>query len=185
MRANVAAESIGRTLAARLREMTDDPGMKDMLSFLIARDSMHQQQWLAAIEDAGDTFNNAPNDVLDEGEYQQYAHAFFGHGEESMSADARWLSGPSLDGLGEFTFADPAPGLGQEPQLAQAAASAHDGVEATRSQRENGGGITDKVKEAVAHKLTCARHGGLARARWAARVRPSPAGPGQSEAIVA
>src|SRR3954466_4718406 len=38
MRANVAAEAIGRTLAARLREMTDDPGMKDMLSFLIARD---------------------------------------------------------------------------------------------------------------------------------------------------
>src|SRR3954454_3096471 len=38
MRANVAAEAIGRSLAARLREMTDDPGMKDLLSFLIARD---------------------------------------------------------------------------------------------------------------------------------------------------
>src|SRR5205807_2766049 len=75
MRANVAAESIGRTLAARLREMTDDPGMRDMLSFLIARDTMHQQQWLAAIEDAGDMFNNAPNDVLDEGDYKRYAYA--------------------------------------------------------------------------------------------------------------
>jgi Mn-containing catalase len=51
MRANVAAEAIRRTLAARLREMTDDPGMKDMLSFLIARDTMHQQKWLAAIEE--------------------------------------------------------------------------------------------------------------------------------------
>ena len=38
MRANVAAEAVGRTLAARLRELTDDPGMKDMLSFLIARE---------------------------------------------------------------------------------------------------------------------------------------------------
>jgi Mn-containing catalase len=154
MRANVAAESIGRTLAARLREMTDDPGMKDMLSFLIARDTMHQQQWLAAIEDAGDTFNNAPNDVLDEGQYKQYAHAFFGHAEERMPPDARWLGGPSLDGVGEFTFADPAPRLGQEPQLAQAPASAHDGVEATRAASENGGGIAEKVKETVVDKLT-------------------------------
>src|SRR3712207_1027647 len=31
MRANVAAEAVGRTLAARLLELTDDPGMKDLL----------------------------------------------------------------------------------------------------------------------------------------------------------
>lgn len=37
MYCNVAAESTGRVLACRLYEMTDDPGMKDMLSFLIAR----------------------------------------------------------------------------------------------------------------------------------------------------
>jgi Mn-containing catalase len=98
MRANVAAEAIGRSLAARLREMTDDPGMKDMLSFLIARDTMHQQQWMAALEDAGDTFVSAPNDVEDDPEHAKYAYAFFGHGEEPMDADARWLSGPSLDG---------------------------------------------------------------------------------------
>src|SRR5215218_4788359 len=53
MRANVAAEAIGRTLATRLRELTDDPGMKDMLDFLIARDTMHQQQWLAVLEELG------------------------------------------------------------------------------------------------------------------------------------
>jgi Mn-containing catalase len=40
MRANVAAEAIGRTLATRLRELTGDPGMKDLLDFLIARDTM-------------------------------------------------------------------------------------------------------------------------------------------------
>jgi Mn-containing catalase len=156
MRANVAAESIGRSLAARLREMTDDPGMKDLLSFLIARDTMHQQQWLAAIEDAGDTFNNAPNDVLDEGDYKRYAYAFFGHAEEPMPADARWLSGASLDGRGEFSFADPAPPLGQEPELMPGPPSAHGGREATRTDGggANGGGIADKVKETVAEKLT-------------------------------
>jgi Mn-containing catalase len=148
MRANVAAESIGRTLAARLREMTDDPGMKDMLSFLIARDTMHQQQWLAAIEDAGDQDGVAPNDVPDEGEYAQYAYQFFGHGEETMDADARWLSGPSPDGKGEFSFANPAPALGEEPELMAGPASAHGGVEATRTEG-NGSGDESLVQKAV------------------------------------
>jgi Mn-containing catalase len=154
MRANVAAEAIGRTLAARLREMTDDPGMKDLLSFLIARDSMHQQQWLAAIEDAGDTFQNAPNDVDDEGDYKRYAYQFFGQAEETMDADARWLSGPSLDGKGEFSFANPAPGFGEQPELMGAPASVHGGLEATRTAGAgSSGGIGEKVKD-VADKLT-------------------------------
>jgi len=86
--------------------------MKDLLSFLIARDTMHQQQWLAAIEELGDTNQNAPNDVPDEGDYHKYAYAFFGHADAPMP-DARWLNGRSLDGKGEFSFADPAPRLGQ------------------------------------------------------------------------
>jgi Mn-containing catalase len=83
-----------------LRELTDDPGMKDMLSFLIARDTMHQQQWLAAIEELGTTNQAAPEDVLDEGDYRQYAYAFFGHADAPMDPGARWLAGTSLDGDG-------------------------------------------------------------------------------------
>jgi Mn-containing catalase len=150
MRANVAAESIGRTLAARLRELTDDPGMKDMLSFLIARDTMHQQQWLAAIEELGTSNLAAPEDVLDEGDYQQYAYSFFGHADAPMDPNARWLSGPSLDGKGEFSFADPAPRLGQEPQLAQAPQSVHAGLDATRTNgHSSGDGMMSKVKDAI------------------------------------
>lgn len=51
MRANVNAESQGRLQVARLYEMTDDKGVKDMLGFLLARDTMHQNQWIAAIRD--------------------------------------------------------------------------------------------------------------------------------------
>src|SRR6059058_5193153 len=132
MRANVAAEAIGRTLAARLRELTNDPRMTDLLSFLIARDTMHQLQWLAAIEELGTSNMSVPEDVLDEGEYKKYAYSFFGHAEEPMDPSARWLTGPSLDGKGEFTFADPAPRLGQEPQLVEAPQSVHAGLDATR-----------------------------------------------------
>jgi Mn-containing catalase len=53
MYANVYAESTGRVLATRLYGLTDDPGMKDLLSFLITRDAMHQNQWLAVLEDLG------------------------------------------------------------------------------------------------------------------------------------
>ena len=161
MRANVAAEAIGRTLAARLREMTDDPGMKDLLPFLTPRDSMHQQQWMAAIEDAGDASENAPDDVEDEGEYRRHAYEFYGHGEKPMDPGARWLSGPSLDGKGEFSFADPAPRLGQEPELRPGPASAHLGVEASRTDGDgdgdgsgSGSGVTQKVKETVVDNLT-------------------------------
>ncbi|HKG38071.1 MAG TPA: manganese catalase family protein [Conexibacter sp.] len=150
LRANVAAESIGRSLAARLRELTDDPGMKDLLSFLIARDTMHQQQWLAAIEELGQTNATAPDDVIDDPDHATYAYQFFGHADAPMDPAARWLAGPSLDGRGEFSFADPAPALGQEPQLAKAPTSVHGGTEATRADGEHDGeGVMDKVKDAV------------------------------------
>src|SRR3954468_12811073 len=50
-RLNVTAESQGRLQACRLYEMTTDHGVRDFLSFLIARDTMHQNQWLAAIKE--------------------------------------------------------------------------------------------------------------------------------------
>ncbi|MFL5846253.1 MAG: manganese catalase family protein [Solirubrobacteraceae bacterium] len=148
MRANVAAESIGRTLAARLRELTDDPGMKDLLSFLIARDSMHQQQWLAAIEDIGDTWNVAPNDVEDTPEHQQYAHQYFAHSDGGADREGRWTRGQTLDGRGEFSVVDPVPALGQEPELMPGPASTHSGTEASRADGD-GPGLMAKVKDAV------------------------------------
>jgi Mn-containing catalase len=44
-------------LAVRLYNATTDAGMKDMLTYLIARDTMHQNQWPAAIEDMGGAAN--------------------------------------------------------------------------------------------------------------------------------
>ena len=44
------AESQGRLQTARLYNMTDDPGVKAMLKFNLARDTHHQNLWLAAIE---------------------------------------------------------------------------------------------------------------------------------------
>src|SRR4051794_5581295 len=119
MYANCAAEAVGRTLATRLLELTDDPGMTDMLKFLIARDTMHQQQWLAVIEELesqGVNAKNAPGDYANEPEYQQFAYSFFNHNTNgALTGDERFTSGPSLDGLGTFTLREDPTGLGNVP----------------------------------------------------------------------
>jgi Mn-containing catalase len=153
MRANVAAEAIGRTLATRLLELTDDPGMQDMLKFLIARDTMHQQQWLAVLEELDGNTDNAPGDYENEAEYQRYAYAFFDHlADREVDPTARFTRGPSLDGKGEFSLLHPAPPLGQGPELAEAPPSAHVGPDATATgfSKEN---VMDKVGDVV-NKVT-------------------------------
>lgn len=119
MLANATAEATGRALAARLRTMTDDPGMKDMLGFLIARDTMHQQQWLAVIEELGGMPAQlpVPNSVEDTPEHARYAHAFFGHDISGVVPSGRFTQGASLDGKGSFEARRSEP-LGEEPRLA-------------------------------------------------------------------
>src|SRR5438309_4156509 len=120
MLANATAEATGRTLACRLYSMTEDPGMKDMLSFLIARDTMHQQQWLAVIEELGG-FNEQlpiPNSFPQSQENQQFSYAYMtsqadGSVPPSL-ADARFATGTSLDGNGQFSVFPNRP-MGQEP----------------------------------------------------------------------
>ena len=121
MYCNVAAETTGRVLAVRLYNAATDPGMKDMLSFLIARDTMHQQQWLAVIEElGGKTALPIPNSFDQTKEAQKYSYAFFGSAADGTPPTAgRWTDGPSLDGRGQFSVMQNAP-LGQEPVLGPA-----------------------------------------------------------------
>jgi len=49
--ANANAEMQGRVQVARIYNMTDDHGVRDLLSFLLARDTMHQNQWIAAAQE--------------------------------------------------------------------------------------------------------------------------------------
>jgi Mn-containing catalase len=131
MRANVAAEAIGRTLACRLLELTDDPGMQDLLKFLIARDTMHQQQWLAVLEELPpEQALNAPGDYDNEPDYEQHAYALFNHLSDRDIGSGRFSSGPSLDGKGEFAETPPY-SSGFAPDLQPAPYAAHAGPEAS------------------------------------------------------
>ncbi len=110
MYANVMAESTGRLLATRLWEMTDDEGMKDMLSYLIARDTMHQNQWLALLQDLGDPddmFDHLPipDSFPDEMENQEFNYSFMSTDIEEPDDPRRpWTQGESTDGEGSFSF---------------------------------------------------------------------------------
>ncbi len=120
-RSNLHAESQGLMQAVRLYEMTDDPGVKDHLSFMIARDTMHQNQWIAAIEDLrSEGFEDTvvPSVAYEYGK-NEYAYQFWNHSEGEESAQGRWASGPSIDGKGQFQYvADPQP-IGPLPEPPQ------------------------------------------------------------------
>jgi Mn-containing catalase len=142
MYANVAAEATGRALAVRLYNMTDDAGMKDMLSFLIARDTMHQQQWLAVIEELGgkEAALPIPNSFPQSQEKNEFAYAFFVHSTDGIVPEGRWTTGPSLDGKGQFEAMISKP-LGQVPQLAPARPDGGAQVEQTSTQPPMGGTV--------------------------------------------
>jgi len=118
MYCNVAAEATGRTLAVRLYNMTDDPGMKNMLHYMIARDTIHQNQWLAVLEElGGPQAHPVPNSFPQEQEDLDYSYAFMTTWRDGGSAPpGRWTSGPSIDGRGQFDIKEqpgaPMPPLG-------------------------------------------------------------------------
>ena len=126
MLANVMAESTGRMLAVQLYKMTDDAGMKDMLKFLIARDTMHQNQWLAAWEEMGGKENHPiPNSFPIEDELTDVSYMFAVTGRDSSvpSPEGRWTSGESIDGKGTFRAERMQP-KGEKPNLGYASPDA-------------------------------------------------------------
>ena len=122
MYCNVAAEATGRVLAVRLFNAAHDAGMKDMLRFLIARDTMHQQQWLAVIEELGGYHGALPMpNSFDQGEEaKEFSYAFFATAADgSLPHPSRFTTGESLDGKGTYSVFQNKP-MGEEPVLGPA-----------------------------------------------------------------
>jgi Mn-containing catalase len=149
MYSNIAAEATGRALATRLYNMTDDHGMKDMLSFLIARDTMHQQQWLAVLaelQEQGDVLP-IPNSFPQCLENQEFDYVFLGTNIDPSAPipQGRWSQGPSMDGKAQFSARNAMP-LGQEPVLAP---PRPDGFAQTQQMQNGMDGLLEKVKNAL------------------------------------
>jgi len=103
---NATAEMQGRLQVARLYNMTDDPGVKDLLRFLITRDHYHQQQWLAAIEqlkEEGLEGIPVPEAFPLEEEVGDLGYVFIDASDGPEATNGRWAAGPSIDGRAEFS----------------------------------------------------------------------------------
>ena len=105
---------------ARIYHMTDDPGLKDMLKFLLARDTMHQYQWLAAIEELkADGLEElpVPGEFPTSEQHNQYAYQLWNFSSGQDSRRGGWASGPTPDGKAEFGYVEEAKPLATEPML--------------------------------------------------------------------
>ncbi|GAA1527496.1 Mn-containing catalase [Microbacterium ginsengiterrae] len=107
--ANANAEMQGRVQVARLYHMTDDHGVLDLLSFLLARDTMHQNQWLAAAEELkaeGAETLPVPSNFPLKKEAREVSYQYLNFSDGAAAAEGSWASGPTPDGHGEFTYHD-------------------------------------------------------------------------------
>jgi Mn-containing catalase len=112
-RSNLHAETQGRLQAVRMYELTNDKGVRDTLSFMIARDTMHQNQWVAALEELkadGLEDEPVPSKFPTELQKNEHAYQFWNHSDGEESREGRWASGLTPDGKGEFEYvAQPKP----------------------------------------------------------------------------
>ncbi len=158
LHANANAEMFGRLLACRVYESTTDAGVRDMLSFMIARDHMHQIQWLSAIEELGGLRETlpVPTDFPLEKEQTQHAFEFMSYSlnGETTAGEGPWAHGSSFDGRGEYSYLEQPFAVGGDPHLKPAPASMHSAIPGGPVSEDGGNGSKqgpiDKVKEALA-----------------------------------
>ncbi|MHA7209154.1 manganese catalase [Arthrobacter sp. MDT1-65] len=105
--ANANAEMQGRLQVARLYHMTDDHGVRDMLSFLLARDTMHQNQWTAAARELQESKMEqmpVPSNFPIKKELREVSYQYLNFSDGKTASEGSWASGPTPDGKGEFTY---------------------------------------------------------------------------------
>lgn len=120
-RANLNAESQGRLQVARIYEMIDDRGVKDLLSVLLARDSYHQNLWAAAVKELEENEGSilVPTTFDRKKERLDIAYDFYNFSEGDQSKEGSWAKGKALDGEGEYQWLDEPKVEGKAPKLDQ------------------------------------------------------------------
>src|SRR3954467_14189636 len=81
----------------------------DMLSFLIARDTMHQNQWIAAIaelEADGLEMTPCPSNFPEGLQHEKIASHFWNCATGTESREGGWAAGATPDGKGEFEYVE-------------------------------------------------------------------------------
>lgn len=148
--ANANAEMQGRLQVARLYHMTQDRGVRDLLAFLLARDTMHQNQWLAAaaeLREEGVESLPVPSNFPLSNEEREVAYQYINFSDGAAAAEGAWASGPTPDGHGEFSYvAEPARGVPMPPPT-HPDARFYGTTEVPNLVEKAAGGIQDAMKK--------------------------------------
>lgn len=105
LRSNIAAESRAKIIYERLIAITDDPGVKDALGFLMTREIAHQKSFEKALYSIDNNF--PPGRLAGMPPYDRlYVNASTGPGD----AEGPWNSGPEWERIEDVVEAGPADG---------------------------------------------------------------------------
>ncbi|UOQ94315.1 manganese catalase family protein [Halobacillus shinanisalinarum] len=127
-RANLNAESQGRLQVARLYTISDDPLVKDTLSFLLARDNAHQNQWIEAIHELEQEAQDVvvPTTFPRECQLQAASYDFYNTSRGQADADGPWAQGVAPDGRGTFNYVSQPVPYGGKAKLSPAPKDVYD-----------------------------------------------------------
>ncbi|MCD2137939.1 manganese catalase family protein [Salinicoccus halitifaciens] len=126
-RSNLSAESQGRIQAVRLYEMTNDPGLRDMLAVLIARDSYHQNLWMQAIKELEEKEGSkiVPTTFDRAQQREDIAFSLYNHSQSEESKEGSWAEGETPAGDGHFSYVEKPPFEGEIPAIQPSPKSVH------------------------------------------------------------
>ncbi|GAA6112966.1 manganese catalase family protein [Apilactobacillus apinorum] len=113
MRFNVVRESEARLQVSRLYDMTDDEGVRDMLKFLLARETQHQLQFMKAQEELEEKYGVIVPGNMHDVEHSEFAHVLmnFSDGEGSRAFEGQ----VAKDGQ-KFTYQENPEAMGGVPK---------------------------------------------------------------------
>jgi Mn-containing catalase len=98
LRSNIAAESRAKVVYERLINVTDDPGIKDALGFLMTREIAHQKSFEKALYAIEDNFPSGKLPGL-----EKYANMYVNTSQGIGDMDGPWNSGPQWDRVDDLT----------------------------------------------------------------------------------
>lgn len=119
MRFNVVRESQARVQVTRNYMMTDDKGVRDMLSYLMARETQHQLQFLQACDELEEKYGpvvpHGTEDLQKQGE--EFTHTLYNFSEGEASS---YLDGKTARDGKKFHYSNEPLMAGGEPDLTAA-----------------------------------------------------------------
>ena len=105
LRSNIAAESRAKIVYERLINITDDPGIKDALGFLMTREVAHQKSFEKALYSIEDNFPPGKLPGV-----EKYANMYVNTSQGEGDMTGPWNSGPQWDRVDDLTQVMPVDG---------------------------------------------------------------------------